>query len=47
MTYSWIFGNQMPKMVALQFEVVKWRELYTGDIVKVNRGEFIPADILI
>ena len=29
-----------------EFSKCKWRDLYTGDIIKVNRGEFIPVDML-
>ena len=35
------------KLVGDGFIRCKWHQIYTGDIVKVNRGEFIPADLLI
>ncbi|XP_072171022.1 probable phospholipid-transporting ATPase IA [Diadema setosum] len=29
------------------FVHIKWRELVVGDVVKVNRGEFFPADLVL
>ena len=34
------------KLFFNDFQRVRWRDVYTGDIIKVSRGEFIPADML-
>ncbi|KAA6389529.1 MAG: putative Cation-transporting P-type ATPase [Streblomastix strix] len=40
-------GKLCRKLIGSNFEVVKWKDLQVGDIVRIECDEMVPADLLI